>query len=47
MLRAMNPYRVKPLLALAALLAVIMRDVLRYRVRVARDNLSKALPASV
>ena len=30
--------------ALGAVLAVLMRDVLRYRVAVARDNLSKAMP---
>jgi len=30
--------------ALATLAAFLMRDVLRYRVRVARDNLRRALP---
>jgi KDO2-lipid IV(A) lauroyltransferase len=30
--------------ALGTVLAVLMRDVVRYRVHVARDNLSKALP---
>ena len=43
-LRALGRVPLPLMYALGTLLAVLMRDVLRYRVRVARDNLSKAMP---
>jgi KDO2-lipid IV(A) lauroyltransferase len=43
-LRALGHVPLPVMYVLGAVLAVLMRDVLRYRVGVARDNLSKALP---
>jgi KDO2-lipid IV(A) lauroyltransferase len=43
-LRALGRVPLPVMYFLGAVLAVFMRDVLRYRVGVARDNLSKALP---
>jgi KDO2-lipid IV(A) lauroyltransferase len=43
-LRALGRVPLPVMYALAALLAFLMRDVLRYRVAVARDNLAAALP---
>ena len=43
-LRALGHVPLPLMYALGTLLAVVMRDVLRYRVGVARENLRKALP---
>jgi KDO2-lipid IV(A) lauroyltransferase len=43
-LRALGHVPLPMMYVLGAVLAVLMRDVLRYRVGVARDNLSKAMP---
>jgi KDO2-lipid IV(A) lauroyltransferase len=43
-LRALGRVPLPLMYALGALLAVLMRDVFRYRLAVARENLSKALP---
>jgi Kdo2-lipid IVA lauroyltransferase/acyltransferase len=43
-LRALGRVPLPLMYALGTVLAVVMRDLLRYRVRVARDNLRRALP---
>ena len=43
-MRALGRVPLPIMYALGAALAVLMRDLLRYRVRVARDNLERALP---
>lgn len=43
-MRALGRVPLPLMYAVSAVLAVLMRDVLRYRVRVARENLSQALP---
>ncbi len=43
-LRALGLVPLPVMYGLGSVLAVLMRDVLRYRVRVARENLSQALP---
>jgi len=43
-LRALGRVPLPLMYAIGSVLAVLMRDVLRYRVKVARDNLREAMP---